>query len=74
MKHKYELTRPDSPTFKIKTNQINGLVRVTNSYIKDGIKYEIKVMSRPLKEYLVWGAGRVKYKLKYYDLEEVYNG
>ena len=69
MDYQYELTRPDSPTFKMKSNNINGLVRVTNNYIKDDIKYQIKVMGIPLNEYLMW---KSKAKMiKYYGFEEV---
>lgn len=46
MEYKYELTRPDSPTFKMKTNLINGLVRITNNYIRQGIEYQIKINPR----------------------------
>ena len=41
MKYKYTLIRLDRPTSTMKTNNINGLVRVTNNYRRLGIKYRI---------------------------------
>lgn len=42
MKYKYILTRPDRPTFKMETNNINGLVRITNNYRRYGVEYKLE--------------------------------